>query len=602
MFIGNVIDDYTKKLKTVKDTYKPWDFPAFGSSNSTQAITQTGNEGKPQSMEFPVSPQNPTVQRLSTPQPEPQMSLGQKIMTYPEQMRRDADEQATLARQGSRQLSAPMKGGYAGQVHPEATQAYQDQITNMAMGSLGEMGTVAKGAKPVIKAVVKPVIKPVVQGAFQGLKGLSTKIIEKLKGKTSVSKQFIEDLTNSGDVKQVERDLIRKHLASEGDKVDVSKFADKVNDELLPLKAQSSIDGEPRYEHIALPDDARGDVSSYHENVYESPIKTSAGSVHFGSGDEGTQNYFGHTRVEDMADGKTRRVIEVQSDLYQKGGLESEKPVETIDGIPGFPMSDREKAYRQISVPKKLKEFEKLSQYNDPTAHFRMIREEVKKAAQDGKSELLFPTGETAMKVEGLDSSDDLIGNTWIDTEKSRSIPHMDDTPYMHYSEAALDVTNLKVGKEVHAYNRGGRDASWVVTEVLGGGKFKAVPTHAMPKVEKLQNGMWRSEGFGGQMRAFKTEAEARTFGGALDNISETFDFFGRPDANNPIHKFYEKEVGKYLKGKYGATQITDENGITWWKVNPPKDAATSPVEAFMAAPLGLAMQKKDEKKKTLKK
>jgi hypothetical protein len=45
---------------------------------------------------------------------------------------------------------------------------------------------------------------------------------------------------------------------------------------------------------------------------------------------------------------------------------------------------------------------QKLQQYNDPTAHFRMVREEIKKAAQDGKTKLQFPTGETAMKIEGL--------------------------------------------------------------------------------------------------------------------------------------------------------------------------------------------------------
>ena len=47
------------------------------------------------------------------------------------------------------------------------------------------------------------------------------------------------------------------------------------------------------------------------------PIKTSAGTTHFG---KESDSYFGHTRIEDMADNKTRRVIEVQSDLYQKGG------------------------------------------------------------------------------------------------------------------------------------------------------------------------------------------------------------------------------------------------------------------------------------------
>ena len=79
-----------------------------------------------------------------------------------------------------------------------------------------------------------------------------------------------------------------------------------------------------RYENISLPDDTRGNVANYTEHIYESPIKTSAGGIHFA--DTGSKNYFGHTRIEDMADNKTRRVIEVQSDLYQKGNLEQELP------------------------------------------------------------------------------------------------------------------------------------------------------------------------------------------------------------------------------------------------------------------------------------
>lgn len=47
---------------------------------------------------------------------------------------------------------------------------------------------------------------------FEGFDDLSTKLLEKLKGRTTVSRQFIEDLSNSPDLKQAERDLIRRVL------------------------------------------------------------------------------------------------------------------------------------------------------------------------------------------------------------------------------------------------------------------------------------------------------------------------------------------------------------------------------------------------------
>ncbi len=125
--------------------------------------------------------------------------------------------------------------------------------------------------------------------------------------------------------------------AQKSDTINVKEFADRVKSELLPLKTSKQIN--PRYEHISLPSELRGNVKNYAENVYESPIKTSAGDVHFPSyssssrraGTDEAKNYFGHTRIEDMADNQTRRVIEVQSDLHQKGNMQREFDTLTSD-------------------------------------------------------------------------------------------------------------------------------------------------------------------------------------------------------------------------------------------------------------------------------
>lgn len=60
-----------------------------------------------------------------------------------------------------------------------------------------------------------------------GYGGLTTKLLEKLQGRDTVSKQFISDLTNSPDLKQVEKDLIRSKLEQEGNKINVTDFAKK---------------------------------------------------------------------------------------------------------------------------------------------------------------------------------------------------------------------------------------------------------------------------------------------------------------------------------------------------------------------------------------
>lgn len=455
--------------------------------------------------------------------------------------------------------------------------------------------------------------------AYKGEKDLTTKILKDLEGKTTVSKQYILDATNRGELKQVERDLIRGMLETEGNTVNVADFAKKVKAELLPLKVKGSDTVNPKfdqyssrymqdegsfstkYDNIALPDDLRGKVANYKENIYESPIATSAGDVHF---DYQTKNYFGHTRIEDMADNKTRRVIEVQSDLYQKGNLENKVPdkkkIEVKVGRPTllieskkdglFSIKIKEKTYKDnfaggiefrgkkyyLDLPdltlteiknelpevyKKVgRELEsditKLQQYNDPTAHFRMVREEIKKASQDGKTKLQFPTGETIMKIEGLGEA-----RTWN---------------YGSPTGTQLRPHNMVVGDTV--FQSGNSDA-WIITDVLGDGKFKAVPKNSIlsKEVEALQKGLKLPE----------RSSDLRS----INDLSETFDISGKVDTSNPIYKFYEKDLKKYLN-KFGGKRVIDDKGVSWIEVPIKKEWAKMPVEAFALIPFGIISQK----------
>lgn len=424
--------------------------------------------------------------------------------------------------------------------------------------------------------------------AYKGEKDLTTKILKDLEGKTTVSKQYILDATNRGELKQVERDLVRNILEGEKDVVNVKDFAKKVKAELLPLEIKSPNypkTDTARYENITLPRETRGNVKNYTEHIYNSPIKTSAGDVHF-SGSRLSDNYFGHTRIEDMADNKTRRVIEVQSDLYQKGNLEKEiqysnrqKTVESIK-------NDISKAESRIEKLKKggydamardeersLKNLKsslewaqgrldeetvklKLQQYNDPTAHFRMIREEIKKAAQDGKTKLQFPTGETAMKIEGLGE------RTMWNTELPNG------------NRVTLKPEMMKTGMEVFG-NNGNGYSDWIITDVLGDGKFKAVPKNFADKLKEFdQASRMRIE------RGIDTPEASARLREQLAPREETFDISGKVDTNNPIYKFYEKDVQKYLN-KFGGKRVVDDKGVSWIEVPITKEQGKQAVEAF---------------------
>lgn len=465
---------------------------------------------------------------------------------------------------------------------------------------------------------------------------LTTRILKELEGKKTVSKQFILDATNRSELKQTEKDIFRKLLETEGDTVNVESFAKRVRSELLPLSVRNEEvskkalkaelkkqglfieqdmsgeanivdkDGElveydnlpeatqdlvsqyignaetyrdiggQKYENTVLTADIRGNVKDYKENVYESPIKTSAGNAHFPQ----STNYFGHTRVEDMADETTRRVIEVQSDLFQKGRFEREldragriggsmanktltpelaqesltkyetalknwqagkRKMSELSDDPYFYADSEEMLVKRVEDWKNLlaesksgkidvrkAELSKLSQYNNPTAHFRMIREEIARASEDGKTKLQFPTGETAMKIEGLGQEESFL------LQKSTPAGEMN-------TGIKLTPETMKAGQSIFGH---GQD--WIITDVLGDGKFKAVPKERADQA--LENGV--------------------SIHSMSNDYKESFDISGKIDTNNPIYRFYEKEIGRYLKNNYKATPVTDKQGVTWYEVD----------------------------------
>jgi len=448
---------------------------------------------------------------------------------------------------------------------------------------------------------------------------LSVVTLERLKGREYVSKQFISDLTNSSYLKQVERDLIRNALKDEPNTINVERFSKKVRADLLPLKVNKSfLVGEdltpsqartaikkgksiyglqefmgeiiqsdkplklaqvgdyegyikgrrtgftPRYDQVSLPSELRGEVKSYQERIYESPVKTTAGTIHFSRAYLGNESgsYFGHTRIEDMADNQTRRVIEVQSDLYQRGNLEKEKAIPIYDKT--HILYDENQQYgsqdgKIVALKERNDEVTKLQQYNNPTAHYRMIREEIRNAAIDGNNQisagiskgitkLQFPTGETAMNIEGLG-----VENKWVYPvyQKNGTVGHV----------CELSINDLSKGKEIIERGRNGGGERWIIIQILGDGKFTAIPKQFEEQCKTGHN------------------AEGYPF--FMDSVIETFDISNKVDTSNPVYKFYEKDIGHYLTSKYGAQIEKDSKGVTWFEVHIKPEMASQPVLAF---------------------
>lgn len=146
-------------------------------------------------------------------------------------------------------------------------------------------------------------------------------------GKPEVGQQEIRDLLRRNDVKKPERDIVTRVLDTnfkDQSKISMRELNEAVSNELLPLEKRigsssadrrSALPGitSTQYSSVTIPEEMRGEVDEYQEIVYTSPY-TSDSYNHFRE-----ENYFAHVRSEDVGD--TRRIIEVQSDLYQKNAV-----------------------------------------------------------------------------------------------------------------------------------------------------------------------------------------------------------------------------------------------------------------------------------------
>lgn len=523
------------------------------------------------------------------------------------------------------------------------------------------------------------------------IKKLTTKILKKLEGKDSVKKQFISDLTKQQDIKQVEKDIINDVLKTFPDDIDVATFEEKVLAQLLPLERETL--SSSQYAMVTVPSstDSLGYSDwDYSENIYTSPIEVKAGLQHFGFSTEDQEmlkrdqdivdRYFGHTRVENSKN--IRRVLEVQSDLYQKGVLEKElnaiKPqlnifnvenkaqVQTLLGEPKakeygdlwqgvydgqFDPSKKigEKGLKRmteleteaINIAQSRLDESNLSQYKNPTAHLRMVREEVRQASLDNVKTLLFPTGKTSAYIEGFLKPDrfkntkgeiihnvkglkygDIItdsqtNNEWIVlsvndngmqnrifAKPMSSVLTKDSKDLELSSGGVLDTLIKSFGfdfymkgkklipkdsEEIVKYirSKGGKVSAELFIELLRRDASTAYKTVGLANGYTgdplALNAVIKKEGFdGNDLIDIADIHKDFTWSGEAFYIGETQNYekvLGNPEWKATVD-FYEKDLGKYLKNNYEAKEFVDEDGYTWWKVDIKPEYAGA-VEAF---------------------
>ena len=435
-----------------------------------------------------------------------------------------------------------------------------------------------------------------IQGKLEGKRGIMNEVRVRPEQIDAIinGEEFLVDLT--------------KKFTPISNKLNLTKLTQDIQTQLVPLTPTQV--KSPRYSSIGAEFIGNG---KYGEIIYESPIKTSAGDVHYRSkgvpgglgeydisNQQSFQNYFSHIRFEDMADGKTRKILETQFDLRKVW----EKELQETRSISAIKADIEGAKGTKINVGKyeeeltKRQELEKLLAYksNDPSGEIRTFREEVKRAVKDGKDTLLIPSGETAMKIEGLGDSkrfydvEDLVARMDEQRVPDDEIDFGDIFP--------LNKNEIKIGQEIATadtqYGGTGIGNSWIITDILGDGKFKAVPKEMLDKINNPTGG-----GLTFNDKPFSEQAKNKL----LVQYTETFDISGKVDPKHFVYKLNEEAIPREAR-KMGLevekVRITNNERIVpagtktiesnrpgeWWRIKLPKERGKMPVEAFGSAPL----------------
>jgi len=376
----------------------------------------------------------------------------------------------------------------------------------------------------------------------KGVNDLTTTVLQRIQGRDSVSKQFIDDQLKRQDIKKPERVLLQNILNTMGPKISVPEFTERVKLELLPLEevvagvnANSTYQAANGIEKKNRPADIQ-----YTEIVYQSPVETDASYMHFGSGAGAAKEidrYFAHVRREEWGD--VREIIEIQSDLFQHGNVKNEQIEENA-------------LNREAEVSR-------LTPYRN-TWQDRILKEEIKNAARQGKKTLRVVDGKTALRVQyGTHAPKDKSSGKWVilDGDNVRIATRED----------------IKTGALLEDVN----EKNWIVTsdELLNQMDFYAIELDTLYRnFPKLRGDELIQEGAKWANRTGESE---------IFNLIPPEQV--PPNTEDPLFSFYENEIPKSLRRlKPDMRHMEDENGVTWWEVEIKPPDADAPIVAFKKA------------------
>lgn len=406
---------------------------------------------------------------------------------------------------------------------------------------------------------------------------------------------------------------------------------------------------------------------SYGKTVDDDPVS-----------DVGRKGLFGHVRVWDTEDSKKengigdiRYVAEIQSDAFQNmervekanpdkyfDYITKEEAAKKLENGEEFYAIDSGGGERQItsqeafesaakyderfgvekSEPVLSKEEKQFNQYKN-VWHERLIREEIRRAAMDGKTKLRFPMPYTVAKIEGYLSEDGQIpeGTAVGDTfeymgdeyilltnsydENGKAVPAKDVRGTWDFDTVRQDEVNNEIDVAQDAANESKTFSEFadnyytgdlseelidkikaeyeskglLINETIEEIAEEAVDSrfrHAEGFVDYYNDNVEKDYAFAtedGRLIFLNDNKNIETLGfGTTEGDKENFNYEEDLDGQEQrtVARFYDKQVNRYLAKlrKQNLREVTDDNGYDWLETDIlPEDKAA--VEAFQTKP-----------------
>jgi hypothetical protein len=246
-----------------------------------------------------------------------------------------------------------------------------------------------------------------------------------------------------------------------------------------------------------------------------------------------------------------------------------------------FPTRDNVKYVidrNNINLDRYLGDASKLNKYKEnPKAQIRTFREALKLAAKDGKTTYEWPTGQTAMKIEGLGGGQD---NLWVDWPTGRiTAAEVEDLAGLMPDDIKRYSTGDTIGRLV---NRGNMENPWtdvepyIITGTNIDGKFKVIPKATVDDVV---------DSTGRSREDVMEMIQNRTFPGLI-NLEESINLSEKL-TKEFVYRLNEIDFVKEAKRLGLKPEVVDTvGGGKFWRVSLPNSFADMAVEGKV--PIGV--------------